>query len=133
MSCGVEAHQDHLWEGAGTDGGSDEPPAICRIGKQGNEPTKTNSKRQWQAAGVSVLKSGVVNGMPYTLYSDGSINHSQAAFRFDYRIAQSHRTKRLKIKCLEVPCAVKRLPRARHGRRSESVPPWNESHSNAAV
>jgi len=25
------------------------------------------------AAGVSVLKSGVVNGMPYTLYSDGSI------------------------------------------------------------
>ena len=30
MSCGVEAHQDHLWEGAGTDGGSDEPPAICR-------------------------------------------------------------------------------------------------------
>jgi hypothetical protein len=28
-----------------------------------------------------VLKSGVVNGMPYTLYSDGSINHSHAAFR----------------------------------------------------
>ena len=76
---------------------------------------------------MSVLKSGVVNGMPYTLYSDGSINHSHAAFR-DYRIAQSHRTKRLKIKC-----AAKRLPRARHGRRSESVPPWNESHSNAAV
>jgi hypothetical protein len=25
------------------------------------------------AAGVSVLKSGIVNGMPYTLYSDGSI------------------------------------------------------------
>lgn len=25
------------------------------------------------AAGISVLKSGVVNGMPYTLYSDGSI------------------------------------------------------------
>jgi len=25
------------------------------------------------AAAVSVLKSGVVNGMPYTLYSDGSI------------------------------------------------------------
>ena len=25
------------------------------------------------SAGVSVLKSGVVNGMPYTLYSDGSI------------------------------------------------------------
>jgi hypothetical protein len=25
------------------------------------------------SAAVSVLKSGVVNGMPYTLYSDGSI------------------------------------------------------------
>ena len=25
------------------------------------------------AGGVAVLKSGVVNGMPYTLYSDGSI------------------------------------------------------------
>ena len=25
------------------------------------------------AAAASVLKSGVVNGMPYTLYSDGSI------------------------------------------------------------
>ena len=25
------------------------------------------------AAGASVLKAGVVNGMPYTLYSDGSI------------------------------------------------------------
>jgi len=25
------------------------------------------------SAAISVLKSGVVNGMPYTLYSDGSI------------------------------------------------------------
>ncbi len=31
------------------------------------------SNPESSAAGASVLKSGVVNGMPYTLYSDGSI------------------------------------------------------------
>ena len=35
--------------------------------KAGSSPSNPNS------AAVSVLKSGVVNGMPYTLYSDESI------------------------------------------------------------
>jgi hypothetical protein len=33
----------------------------------------SNTKPDRATAGVSVLKSGVVNGMSYTLYSDGSI------------------------------------------------------------
>ena len=56
-----------------------------------------------------------------------------AAFRFDYRIAQSHRTKRLKIKMPAGAHAAKRLRPARYERRCESAPPWNGSRSSAAA
>src|SRR5262245_40695402 len=42
----------------------------AKTAEQGNGPTPEAGAA---TAGASVLKSGVVNGMPYTLYSDGSI------------------------------------------------------------
>jgi hypothetical protein len=42
----------------------------AKTAEQGNGPTP---EADAATAGASVLKSGVVNGMPYTLYSDGSI------------------------------------------------------------
>ena len=47
-------------------------PAFAPIARGAAESNLTAANPE-NAAGVSVLKSGVVNGMPYTLYSDGSI------------------------------------------------------------
>jgi len=41
--------------------------------QSGDTPNAAPSPSNPDSAGASVLKSGVVNGMPYTLYSDGSI------------------------------------------------------------
>jgi hypothetical protein len=49
------------------------------------DPSDLTAANQENAtAGISVLKSGVVNGMPYTLYSDGSIEAQlpEGALRF---------------------------------------------------
>ena len=42
----------------------------AKAAEQGNGPAPDADAA---TAGTSVLKSGVANGMPYTLYSDGSI------------------------------------------------------------
>ena len=51
---------------------TDVVPAMeaAKAAEQGNGPAPDADAA---TAGTSVLKSGVVNGMPYTLYSDGSI------------------------------------------------------------
>lgn len=51
---------------------TDVVPAMeaVKAAEQGNGPAPDADAA---TAGTSVLKSGVVNGMPYTLYSDGSI------------------------------------------------------------
>ncbi len=48
-------------------------PAFAPIAQRAADSNLTATNTESVAAGVSVLKSGVVNGMPYTLYSDGSI------------------------------------------------------------
>ena len=45
---------------------------VQKSAPQPNEPASPNLDED-AITGVSVLKSGVVNGMAYTLYSDGSI------------------------------------------------------------
>jgi hypothetical protein len=48
-------------------------PIHSQQGAEAPNATASPSNADGTAAGASVLKSGVVNGMPYTLYSDGSI------------------------------------------------------------
>ena len=63
----------------------------------GFQPAPADDAATAEPAALSVLKSGVVEGMAYALYTDGSIEaqlpQGLLRVRFDHRAAQSHRAK----------------------------------------
>ncbi len=76
------------------------PPALETV-PQVIPPQPVAATQEAAAAAVSILKSGVVEGMAYTLYSDGSIEaqlpRRNPPLRIDHRIAQSYRAEQLTI------------------------------------
>jgi hypothetical protein len=72
----ASSHVDPLWPTARSSTPpqplAEPAPVVARLLAQA---ARAAQRTAWTktSAGVSILKSGVVDGMPYTLYSDGSI------------------------------------------------------------